>query len=112
MDATVVWLTLWPISFKFSAKFLVLKHVHLKDIRSERVAKVKSEDLSFLQSVRLGAFTVPGDGSIDFTPIFAALAKAGYQGWFIVEAEQDPAIANPFEYALTARVYIRDKAGV
>lgn len=89
-----------------------IKHVHLKDIRSERVAKVKSEDLSFLQSVRLGAFTVPGDGSIDFTPIFAALAKAGYQGWFIVEAEQDPAIANPFEYALKARVYIRDKAGL
>ncbi|MFV0412795.1 MAG: myo-inosose-2 dehydratase, partial [Oscillospiraceae bacterium] len=77
-----------------------IHHVHLKDIRPQVVSKIKDEHLSFLQGVRLGAFTVPGDGSIDFAPIFEELAKAGYEGWLLVEAEQDPAIANPFEYAL------------
>jgi len=89
-----------------------VKHVHLKDIRSEVVKRVKDEKLSFLQGVRLGTFTVPGDGDIDFAPIFAALAEHGYAGWLLVEAEQDPAVANPFEYALKARKYIREKAGI
>jgi len=87
-------------------------HVHLKDIRPEIVAKVKAEHLSFLQAVRLGAFTVPGDGSVDFAPLFAILEAAAYEGWFVVEAEQDPALANPFEYALKARKYIREVAGL
>ena len=56
-------------------------------------------------------FTVPGDGSIDFVPIFAALAGAGFEGWLVVEAEQDPAKANPLEYALKARGYLRDVLG-
>lgn len=89
-----------------------IKHVHLKDIRPEIVKKVKDEHLSFLQGVRLGAFTVPGDGCIDFAPIFAELEKAGYEGYVLVEAEQDPAIANPFEYAVKARAYIREKSGL
>lgn len=89
-----------------------VKHVHLKDIRPDVVARVKAERLSFLQGVRMGAFTVPGDGCIDFVPIFDVLAKAGYQGWLLVEAEQDPAVANPFEYAVKARAYIREKAGI
>lgn len=89
-----------------------VKHVHLKDIRKDVVDKVKKEKLSFLQGVREGAFTVPGDGCIDFSPIFDILDKNGYEGWMIVEAEQDPAKANPFEYALKARKYIADKAGV
>lgn len=87
-------------------------HVHLKDIRPEKVAEVKANHMSFLQGVRLGAFTVPGDGSIDFKPIFDVLEKTGYEGYVLVEAEQDPAIANPFEYALKARKYIREKAGI
>jgi len=87
-------------------------HVHLKDIRPEIVARVRAEGLSFLQAVRLGAFTVPGDGSVEFAPLFAILAEAGYEGWFVVEAEQDPARANPFEYALKARRYIREVAGL
>ncbi|MBR3975132.1 MAG: myo-inosose-2 dehydratase [Clostridia bacterium] len=87
-----------------------IKHVHLKDIRPEVVKKVKDEHLSFLQGVRLGAFTVPGDGCIDFKPIFEVLDEAGYEGWMLVEAEQDPAIANPFEYAVKARKYIAEKA--
>lgn len=89
-----------------------IKHVHLKDIRPEVIAKVKAEHLSFLQGVRMGTFTVPGDGAIDFAPIFDVLAENGYEGYVLVEAEQDPEIANPFEYAKMARAYIREKAGL
>ena len=89
-----------------------MKHVHLKDIRPDVVKKVKDEKLSFLQGVRAGAFTVPGDGCIDFAPIFDILDAAGYKGWMIVEAEQDPAKANPLEYALKAREYIRKTAKI
>lgn len=89
-----------------------IKHVHLKDIRPEVIEKVKAEHLSFLQGVRLGTFTVPGDGAIDFEPIFDVLAKNYYEGYVLVEAEQDPAVANPFEYAVKARKYIAEKAGL
>lgn len=89
-----------------------VKHVHLKDIRPEIIDKVKRENLSFLEGVRLGTFTVPGDGAIDFGPIFDILADSGYEGYVLVEAEQDPAKANPFEYALKARKYIAEKAGL
>lgn len=88
-----------------------IKHVHLKDIRPEVVKEVKEEKLSFLQGVRKGAFTVPGDGCIDFKPIFDELEKADYKGWLLVEAEQDPAIANPYEYAVKARKYIKSLLG-
>jgi len=89
-----------------------IKHVHLKDIRPEIVNKVKIEKLSFLKGVREGAFTVPGDGSIDFKPIFKILEENNYEGWLIVEAEQDPAKANPFEYAVKARKYIKEVSGI
>ncbi len=89
-----------------------VKHVHLKDIRPEVVNKVRAERLSFLQGVRAGTFTVPGDGAIDFAPVFDILDRAGYKGWMIVEAEQDPAAADPLEYALKARKYIAEKAGI
>lgn len=89
-----------------------IRHVHLKDIRPEKVEQVKREHLSFLQGVRLGTFTVPGDGAIDFKPIFDVLEKTGYEGYVLVEAEQDPAIANPLEYAIKARKYIAEKAGL
>lgn len=87
-------------------------HVHLKDVRDEVVAEVKAKDLSFLEGVKKGTFTVPGDGVIDFKPIFDILEKYDYKGWMVVEAEQDPALANPFEYALKGRKYIREVAGV
>lgn len=89
-----------------------IRHVHLKDIRPEKVEQVKREHLSFLQGVRLGTFTVPGDGVIDFKPIFDVFEKTGYEGYVLVEAEQDPAIANPLEYAIKARKYIAEKAGL
>lgn len=89
-----------------------IKHVHLKDIRPEVVEQVKKEHMSFLDGVRAGAFTIPGDGCIDFTPIFQVLEEAGYTGYMVVEAEQDPAKANPLEYAIRARKYIAEKTGL
>ena len=89
-----------------------VRHVHLKDVRPAVIEKMRTERLSFLKGVRLGAFTVPGDGAIDFVPLFKLLAEAGYEGWLLVEAEQDPAIANPLEYAIRARRHIREKAGI
>jgi inosose dehydratase len=87
-------------------------HVHLKDMRQKIRNKALKEGWSFLSAVKAGVFTVPGDGCIDFEPIFTALKKAKYQGWWVVEAEQDPAKANPLEYAIKARSYIREKAKI
>jgi len=89
-----------------------IKHVHLKNVRFEVMEKAKKEKWSFLQAVRNGVFTVPGDGGLDFVPVFDALKSGGYKGWWVVEAEQDPAKANPLEYALIARRYIKEKAGI
>ena len=89
-----------------------IRNVHLKDIRQEILDMVHSGKMSFLDSVKAGVFTVPGDGCIDFSPIFKALAEKGYQGWFVVEAEQDPDKANPLEYAKMARNFIRENAGI
>ncbi len=88
-----------------------IKHVHLKDVRSDIVAKATAEGYSFEAAIEAGVFTVPGDGSIDFVPIFEALAGAGFEGWLVTEAEQDPAKANPLEYALKARAYLREVLG-
>lgn len=87
-------------------------HVHLKDMRRAIVDRVKPEGWSFLRAVREGAFTVPGDGCVDFDPIFEKLSEANYEGWLLVEAEQDPAKANPLEYAMKARAFIREHAGL
>ncbi len=89
-----------------------IRHVHLKDIRPNVVASVRSERLSFLEGVRQGAFTIPGDGCVDFDPIFRVLAQTGYEGYMVVEAEQDPAKADPLEYALRARKFIREHTGL
>jgi len=85
-----------------------IAHVHLKDVRREVLERVRSERMSFLESVKAGVFTVPGDGMIDFPPVFDLLDRARYAGWFVVEAEQDPQKANPLEYAQKARSYIRE----
>lgn len=88
------------------------RHVHLKDVRAQVLAQAQQEGWSFLHAVREGMFTVPGDGSIDFAPLFAMLKEADYRGWMVVEAEQDPAKANPFAYAVKARQYIREQTGL
>ena len=89
-----------------------IKHVHLKDIRPEVVEQVKKENMSFLAGVRAGAFTSPGDGCINYDPIFKVLEDAGYEGYMVVEAEQDPAKANPLEYAIRARKFIAETTGL
>ncbi len=76
-----------------------VRHVHYKDIRPEVVADVRRRDLSFLDAVIAGAFTVPGDGCIDFQEVTDELARIGYDGWIVVEAEQDPAKAPPYDYS-------------
>lgn len=87
-------------------------HVHLKDMRKNVVRRVREENMSFLEAVRAGAFTVPGDGDVDFDPVFRLLDRAGYAAWLLVEAEQDPAKADPLEYAQKARRYIQDHTGL
>ncbi len=74
-------------------------HVHFKDIRPEIVQDTKENNRSFLDAVIAGAFTVPGDGCIDFQAVANALAAMNYEGWIVVEAEQDPAKAPPYEYS-------------
>ncbi|MFF9624990.1 myo-inosose-2 dehydratase [Streptomyces griseosporeus] len=86
-------------------------HVHLKSVRPEVVRRVREEGLSFQDGIQLGVFTVPGDGAIDFRPILDVLAEARYQGWLVVEAEQDPNKAVPLAYAKKARAYLADVLG-
>lgn len=74
-------------------------HVHTKDVRGPVIEGLDRNRQSFLDAVLEGAFTVPGDGAIDFTAVVQRLADIGYEGWFVVEAEQDPARAPPAEYA-------------
>lgn len=119
-DPSIVWLLFDSGHLVFSGEDALavlrkhikrIKHVHLKDIRSDVLKEVHAKNMSFLDAVRAGVFTVPGDGSIDFKPIFDILEENGYEGWLLVEAEQDPSKANPLEYAIKARNYIRETTG-
>ena len=85
-------------------------HVHAKDIRRDVLQKALAERWSFLDAVVAGVFTVPGDGSIDFKRVLAPIAKAGYSGWWIVEAEQDPAKAHPLTYARKGYTHLKETA--
>ena len=85
-----------------------LKHVHCKDIRKNVLEKSLKEDLSFREAFLEGAFTVPGDGCIDYKPLFDILKKNNYSGWLVVEAEQDPKKANPLEYAIKGYNYLTE----
>ncbi|TCM53817.1 2-keto-myo-inositol dehydratase [Rhizobium sp. PP-F2F-G48] len=75
-------------------------HIHAKNIRPEIMARVRSENLSFLDGVRLGVFTVPGDpeGCVAFEPVLKIAAEHGYTGWLVIEAEQDSAVREPLLY--------------
>ncbi|HNR21750.1 MAG TPA: myo-inosose-2 dehydratase [Steroidobacteraceae bacterium] len=81
-------------------------HVHCKDVRAEVLARARNRDASFLDAVLQGVFTVPGDGSVDFPAALGPLARAGYDGWLVVEAEQDPAVATPSVYAAKGHSYL------
>ncbi|WMS42002.1 myo-inosose-2 dehydratase [Acuticoccus sp. MNP-M23] len=78
-----------------------IAHVHTKDVRDGVIAALDRTKDSFLDAVVKGAFTVPGDGSLDFETIVKRLHGHGYQGWFVVEAEQDPKVSPPLEMAIT-----------
>jgi inosose dehydratase len=74
-------------------------HVHCKDVRPDVVRMARNRNWSFLESVINGAFTVPGDGAVDFRALIEILRRNAYQGWLVVEAEQDPVVAPAYRYA-------------
>jgi inosose dehydratase len=74
-------------------------HVHCKDVRPQVMRLARNRNWSFLEAVINGAFTVPGDGAIDFKPLLTLLHDNGYRGWLVVEAEQDPVVAPSYAYA-------------
>jgi inosose dehydratase len=89
-----------------------ITHVHCKDVRRHVFDELVSQGGSFLDGVLRGMFTVPGDGDLDFAPVFQALSEIDYSGWVIVEAEQDPAIANPRTYARLGLGTLRAQASL
>ncbi len=94
---------------KFASR---VRHMHLKDVRADAVRKMHEEGLSFEEGIQAGIFTVPGDGSIkSFPEIFEVLAEANFDGWLIIEAEQNPAKATPLKYAKMGRAYLREHLG-
>lgn len=77
-----------------------VRHIHAKNVRPEIMAQVRKEGLSFLEGVRRGVFTVPGDreGAVDFLPVLQRAADHGYDGWLVIEAEQDSKVRDPAVY--------------
>ncbi len=98
-------------SIKITEDFIErIIHVHCKDIRKNVLEKSLKNDSTFRQAFLDGAFTVPGDGCIDYKPFLTLLKNKNYSGWLVVEAEQDPAKANPFEYAKIGYNYLSKTA--
>lgn len=83
-----------------------VNHIHCKDIRKNILDKSLAKDTSFKDAFLEGVFTVPGDGCIDYKPLFEILHKNHFSKWLIIEAEQDPSKANPFEYAKIGYNYL------
>jgi inosose dehydratase len=81
---------------KYAARIV---HVHCKDVRKNVLERSRNRDTSFLNAVLDGVFTVPGDGMVDYRRVLQPIAQSGYDGWLVVEAEQDPAVAIPHVYA-------------
>jgi inosose dehydratase len=82
-------------------------HVHCKDVRPRVIELARNRNWSFLDAVINGAFTVPGDGSVDFAVLIDVLRDHGYRGWLVVEAEQDPAVAPSYAYAARGYRHLR-----
>ena len=98
-------------SIKLTEDFMErIIHVHCKDIRKDVLEKSLKNESTFRQAFLDGAFTVPGDGCIDYKPFLTVLKNRNYEGWLVVEAEQDPAKANPFEYAKIGYNYLSKTA--
>ncbi len=88
-------------------------HVHAKNIRPAVMAEVRAKRLSFLEGVRRGVFTVPGDpeGCVEFTPVLRVAAEHGYRGWLVIEAEQDPQVRDPLKYQMMGLACLKHFAG-
>lgn len=88
-------------------------HIHLKDLRRSVWDDVGPKHYSYVRSVIEGVFTVPGDGDmVDWEGVFEVIKNSNYEGWIVVEAEQDPSNYDPLEYAQKARAFIREKLGI
>ena len=89
-----------------------ISHLHFKNIRPQVMDQVRAEGLSFLEGVRRGVFTVPGDpeGCVEMRPVLQAAADAGYDGWLVIEAEQDPAHRDPVHYQSMGLKALKDMA--
>ena len=87
-----------------------VNHFHCKDVRMPILTMARSTDMSFMDAVLAGIFTVPGDGCIDFASLLSELCEAKYSGWLVVEAEQDPAKATPIVYAKLGYRNLRELA--
>lgn len=84
-----------------------IRYIHFKDIRQSVLDCMRMNEWNFMDAVRAGVFTVPGDGDIDFSTVITELKKINYQGWLLVEAEQDPSKAPPLIYAKLAQDYLK-----
>ena len=89
-----------------------ITYVHLKDVRADVLERVRREGMPFVDAVKANVFCTPGAGSIDFDPVIAALQSAGYDGWYIVEAEQDPSLHDPREVSGHARAFLKERYGL
>ncbi|MGB1539554.1 MAG: TIM barrel protein, partial [Rickettsiales bacterium] len=92
-----------------------IHHVHCKDVRAPLMVDLKNRDASFLRAVLSGVFAMPGDGMVDYPALCNALARDGYAGWLVVEAEQDPAVAPSYPEAVKGYTHLKaccDKAGL
>jgi inosose dehydratase len=88
-----------------------VNHIHCKDVRADVLARAKAADMSFLDAILEGVFTVPGDGCVDYRAFAELMAGARYSGWVVVEAEQDPAKAPPFQYAKMGHDHLAEVFG-
>jgi inosose dehydratase len=89
-----------------------ITHVHCKDVRRHVLERSLNRDCSFLDAVLDCVFTVPGDGCVDYPAVLAALERANYRGWLVVEAEQDPSVAPSAHYANLGYGNLRRYAGL
>ena len=89
-----------------------VNYVHLKDVRKSVLFQAQRQGWAFMDAVRANVFCTPGVGAVNFDPVIGALDAAGYRGWYVVEAEQDPTVYDPFEVSLGAREFLRERYGL
>jgi inosose dehydratase len=80
-----------PLQFVHDAAGRV-GHVHLKDVRLDLAAKVRSSELSLMHGVQRGLFRPLGKGEVAIAEIVTALEISRYDQWYVLE--QDTAITG------------------